>query len=401
MFETALLRGLRDHAKQSGHVFTVLNAPAGFQSEEYSAGHLRFSDNRRPAPGKLGRALSRGARIARRPWRDRASDLWGSEMPMLRLDDLSDKIEILYYLAPQPIAADIPFILTVYDLQHRLYPEFPEVSVDGRWRSRERMYSALIPRASTLITITEESKREVTELYQVRPDRIKVLPMVPIASESGVAPEDRQVDVLEKYGIPGGYLFYPAHFWPHKNHVGLLLAVQLLRDQYGTTIPVVLTGSDKGNERYIRRVVEELGLTGQVHFLGFVPDRDMPSLYREALALAMVSYFGPANIPPLEAFALGCPVINSDFRGAEEHIGDAGLLVDPKSPLSIATAIKSLHEDDALRQTLIDRGLSRSGTWTMRDYCDGVLSILDDMAPLRRCWSSTEQYALPAPPRAR
>ena len=398
-FETALLGGLRDHAKESGHVFFVLNAPAGFQSEEFMADHLRFSDSGRSAPGLLGRALTKGVRIARNPWRDLTSRLSDSQMPMLDLDAVGDNIDILYYLAPQPIAADIPFILTVYDLQHRLYPEFPEVSVGGRWRSRELMYSTLIPRASALIAITDESKREMAELYQVRPQRIKVLPMVPIVSEPEDTPESSPGDVLERYGIPEGYVFYPAHFWPHKNHVGLLLAVQILREQHGITIPVVFTGSDKGNERYIRRVVEELGMAEQVHFLGFVPDQDMPSLYRQALALAMVSFFGPANIPPLEAFALGCPVINSDFRGAEEHIGDAGLLVDPKSPLSIATAIKSLHEDEALRQSLIERGRSRSGSWTMRDYCQGVLSILDDVAPLRRCWSNTEPYALPAPPR--
>ena len=400
-FETTVLSGLRDFAGQSGHTFTVLNAPPGFREEEFETSHLRFSNMIWPTAPILRRALAKGVRMVRNPLGGAGQTPGDLGPPMLRREALAEEFEVLYYLVPQPIEADLPSILTIYDLQHRLYPEFPEVSAGGRWRSREQMYSTLISRASTVLAITEESKREVVELYHVRPERIKVLPMVSAAVALPDGDQQDSTDVLSKYGIPSGFLFYPAHFWPHKNHVGLLMAVQLIRERHGITIPVVFTGRDQGNERHVKQVMEELGLGGQVHFLGFVTEQTKSALYRQALALTMVSFFGPANIPPLEAFALECPVINSDFRGSEEHIGDAGLLVDPRDPTQIAEAIKALYEDESLRQTLIDRGLARSRAWTIRDYCEGVLSILDELEALRRCWSNSEPYALPTPPRAR
>jgi glycosyltransferase involved in cell wall biosynthesis len=131
---------------------------------------------------------------------------------------------------------------------------------------------------------------------------------------------------------------------------------------------------------------EELNLSTQVHFLGFVPREDLLSLYHNAFALTYLTFFGPENLPPLEAFALGCPVIASNVSGAQEQLGNAALLVDPKDPNQIALAIKSLHEDISLRYTLIQRGLERAHRWTGKDYVKGVFSILDEFEPIRRCW---------------
>ena len=94
-----------------------------------------------------------------------------------------------------------------------------------------------------------------------------------------MASKDGLEGVLSKYGIPGGYLFFPAQFWPHKNHVGLLLAVKLLREKHGLRFPVVFVGSDPGNRQYVQDLTEELGLSSQVHFLGFVPQKDLVGLY--------------------------------------------------------------------------------------------------------------------------
>ena len=58
----------------------------------------------------------------------------------------------------------------------------------------------------------------------------------------------------------------------------------------------------------------------------------MASLYKESIALVMPSYFGPTNIPPLEAFNLGVPVLYSDLPGLKDQVGDAALLLDLNKP---------------------------------------------------------------------
>src|SRR6202008_1593978 len=111
--------------------------------------------------------------------------------------------------------------------------------------------------------------------------------------------------LLRKYELRKNYLFYPAQVWSHKNHVNLLLAAAALKREHQIDLPVVFVGSNKGNEEYGRQFAAQLQPSMEVAFLGFVPLEDLVALYRGAFALAYVTFFGPENLPPLEAFALG------------------------------------------------------------------------------------------------
>ncbi|NVM22073.1 MAG: glycosyltransferase family 4 protein [Desulfobacterales bacterium] len=295
------------------------------------------------------------------------------------------EIQLMWFVTSNYVEVDIPYVFTVLDLQHRLQPWFPEVSAKGLWRRREEHYATAMRRASAVITGTESGKAEIVQFYQVPPERIKLIPH-PTPRFALDAPKENNKEMLTKYHIPEGYLFYPAQFWPHKNHVTLLLAVRILREKHDLILPVVFAGSDGGNLQHVRRVVDELGLSTQVYFLGFVPRQDLVGLYRNALVLTYLTFFGPENLPPVEAFALGCPVIASNVPGALEQLGDAALLVDPKDEEQIAGAIKRLHDDPALRDTLVSRGLSRASKWTAEEFVKSVFSLIDEFEPVRRCW---------------
>ena len=377
---------------ESKHTFVIFSNLTGDQTKQVTATHLRFVSLQRRflerARSKLTWTTARV--VAKLPiiqyWFQAARAHW------LRKAVDDSGVDIIWFVTPGSyIEVDIPYIFTVWDLQHRLQPWFPEVSASRQWRKREKMYATAIPRAAAVIVGAEAGKEEIVHFYRVPPERVKLIPH-PTPRFALSASRDSGKEVLTKYHIPEGYLFYPAQFWPHKNHVGLLLAVNLLRERYDLVLPVVFIGSDKGNLRYVRRVVDELGLSTQVHFPGFVPQEDLVGLYRHAFALTYLTFFGPENLPPLEAFALGCPVIASNVSGAEEQLGDAALLVDPKDEEQIAQAIKSLYADPALRQTLVQRGLERAAKWTGEEFVEAVFSILDEFEPVRRCWSNTESY---------
>lgn len=304
-----------------------------------------------------------------------------------RLEQLAREagVEFMWFVGAEAIQIDIPYMAIVWDLQHRLQPWFPEVSEGGTWDQRESFYSSFLRRASVIIAGTEAGRAEIERFYQVTPNRIKILPHPTPRFATEAEPQDEK-KILGKYNLSGKYLFYPAQFWPHKNHANLLLAVGLLRDKYQVSLPVAFAGSDKGNMEYVKRLAGELRLTEQVHFLGFVPQQDLIALYRNAFALAYVTFFGPENLPPLEAFKLGCPVVASNVHGAEEQMGDAALLVDPADPSEMARVIKSLHDDEELRQTLIERGAARASLWTGLDFVRGVFSTLDEFERVRRTW---------------
>jgi len=294
-------------------------------------------------------------------------------------------VEFMWFIDQRPVLVDLPYLTILLDLQHCLQPWFPEVSSKGGWDHRESAFSWFLRRASLIITGNEAGRAEIERFYQVPTERIKILPH-PTPKFALNMPSSDGKEVLDKYDIPNGYLFYPAQFWPHKNHANLLLSVRKLRDEFKLAFPVVFVGSDKGNQRYIKKLVDQLDLSTQVFFLGFIPSNDLVSIYRNAFALTYVTFFGPENLPPLEAFALGCPVIASNVPGAKEQLGEAAILVNPKNTREIAFAIKSLYDDSELRRTLIQRGFNRAIKWTGQDFVRGVFSMLDDFESIRHCW---------------
>ena len=135
-------------------------------------------------------------------------------------------IDLVWFVAPAFEKVEIPYISTVWDLQHRLQPFFPEVSVSGWvWEDREKVYSSILPRAAYVITGTEEGKKEVMRFYGIDSERIISIPF-PSPSYDDVKILDNCNLIIEK-----NYLFYPAQFWPHKNHIALLYALNILKKQ--------------------------------------------------------------------------------------------------------------------------------------------------------------------------
>lgn len=382
-FESDVLRSLVKLAYETDHefsIFTNIYQDNSFESPHKDTNRIKFL--RYPAymetPWSLNRiidALKLNSGLARLIWRNRN-----------RLDRIAREagIEVFWFLGANPILTDLPYLAMVWDLQHRLQPWFPEVSSAGIWDSRELFYCWFLQRACGIITGNEAGKAEVERFYQVPAQRIRTLPH--FTPTFALNPPESDVDVIKKYDLAPNYLFYPAQFWAHKNHVNLLLAIRNLRDSAGLIFNAVFVGHDHGNLAHVKAVVRKLDLEQQVRFLGFVPREDLIGLYKNALALCYVSFFGPENLPPLEAFALGCPVLASHVEGATEQLVGAALLVDPKSPEEIAAAIRKMYEDAPLRETLRQCGYARARKWTADDFVKGVFAILDEFEPIRRCW---------------
>lgn len=281
-------------------------------------------------------------------------------------------------------ATDTPYVATVWDLQHRMTPWFPEMSADGTWDARELSYRRFLQRASYIVTGTDVGRKELELNYEVAASRVRRLPH---PTPTFVATNSSgETGVVRKLGLQRPYLFYPAQFWPHKNHIGLLYGLATLRDRHQLRLPLVLTGSEKGNMAYVKDMVRHLGLSGQVKFTGFVTQQELAELYCGAEIMVYASFCGPENLPPLEAFALGCPVVAADVPGATEQLGDAALLFDPLNPEDMAEKIYSLLARPELREDLREKGLKRAAAWTVGDFALGMIQLFNEFAGYRRTW---------------
>jgi len=296
-------------------------------------------------------------------------------------------IELMLYLTPQTRAFEIglPYVMAIHDLQHRLQPEFPEVAANGEWEYREYLFRNGVRNALMVLTDSEVGKEDVLNFYGqygIGPDRVKVLPFLPASYLPSEVSFEERARVRNTYNLPARFLFYPAQFWPHKNHARIVAALGLLRDQK-IEPAIVFCGSSEGSIRKkaykeVMLSAEEHGVIKQIVNLGYVPDQDMAGLYTEAAALVMPTFFGPTNIPVLEAWRFGCPVITSDIRGIREQVGDSAVLVDPKSIEAIADGIRKIWTDSEFCRALATKGRKRLSSYTPADFRKRLVDIIEE-----------------------
>jgi glycosyltransferase involved in cell wall biosynthesis len=400
-FERELLHAIADFKNSSNHEFFIFGWSQDIPPEIFSVPHIHFDRNVKNPKSNLSFKIAKFFHGKISKYIDQKhifqfqifvkNLIFNNDSNVLK-KIINYKIEIAWFLSLDCPTMEVPYIATAFDVQHRLQPYFPEVSTRGKWINRETYFSETLKRATFIVTGTTVGQREIEKFYNIYSDKIRVIPFATPRFALEACPCANKEVIFKKYNISQEYLFYPAQFWPHKNHVGLLLALKCLREKYDIHFSIVFAGSDKGNLSFVRQKVDELCLSEQVKFTGFISSEDLILLYQNAFALTFASLFGPDNLPPLEAFALGCPVIASKVSGAEEQLGDAAILVNPKEPEAMAEAIRALKENSGLRQTLIQRGFQRAKQWTGKDYIREICSILDEFAPIRHCWSNSEVF---------
>lgn len=255
------------------------------------------------------------------------------------------------------IRTSIPSIFEPWDLQHRHLPSFFSKI---EFRAREAFYKTACEHANTVVVASEWVRQDI--IQQFRLPRSKVLLIrrgAPLAMNSTRLTDAEIRNVRLRLKLPEEFVLYPAHTWPHKNHVRLLESIALLRDRQRLRINVICTGALTPDFPRIQRRLQELRLGDQVRFLDFVSPTDLRVLYRSAQFLIMPSLFEGYGFPVLEAFheelAVGCSRITS----LPELVGEAGLLFDPTSVEEIADAIQRLWSDTNLRRALVQRGTDR------------------------------------------
>ena len=277
--------------------------------------------------------------------------------------------------SPRSFQFPIPALACIHDLMHRYEPHFPEAISWWEYLNRERNYSNMCKWGKGVLVDSELGRHHVAESYGMPLERIHSLPFVapPYMEAAGSPP-----DFDSRYHLPAKFIFYPAQFWEHKNHKRLIRAIHSLKKDL-PDLKLVLAGSKKGAYDSVVRLVGELGLTDDILFLGYVPDEDMPELYRRARALVMPTFYGPTNIPPLEAFVAGCPVAISGTYGMPEQAGDAALFFNPELVDEIADCVRRLWTDDRLCAELVKKGKKRADNWGQKQFNDRLRDIIDQL----------------------
>ncbi len=266
------------------------------------------------------------------------------------------KIDLLFcpFSAPTYAESGIPTVAIVYDLQHLDYPEF---FTEEERQQRDVFLANLLKVADRIICISDFSRQSFINKLNAEPNKLSVIHISVHDRWPGVNDDTVQAH-LQALGLQAGnYTFYPANYWPHKNHRTLLRAYQIYQECYpDQALDLVFTGTLKQEEDKLRQMVTSMGLSNRVHFLGYLSDETLEAVWQGCLFLTFPSLYEGFGIPIVEAMAFGKPVLCSTAGSLPEVGGDAVLYFNPLDPLEIADCTIKLTQDVTLRQQLIEKG---------------------------------------------
>lgn len=319
------------------------------------------------------------SKILRRTW---IRILWEQFVLPFRLRKL--RIDLLHcpnFTMPYAVRLVNPRIRVVGTFHDMTYFFLPEFHVGWKREFFKFYIRHTARRADKLITISENSRADIPRYCRPQNPDVAVTCMgvdprfftSPPASEA----------LLSRLSITSPYILYVGTQEPRKNIPGLIEGFRLLPDSLTSTHKLVICGKKGWLYDEIDGLLSQYPhLRSRVIFTGFVPDDDLPSLIRSARVFAYVSFYEGFGIPVIESMASGVLTVTSRGSSLEEVAGDGALLVDPRTPSSIAAALSfALTPGNESEKTqMISRGIERAGTYTWSRCAEETLAAYRDAA---------------------
>lgn len=233
--------------------------------------------------------------------------------------------------------------------------------------------------AEAIVTISQSSKKDIQEFYKV-PDKKIIVAYPGYDSElfRPITDTEKIQKVLNKYKISGDYIIYIGTIQPRKNLIQLIRSIKRIDN-----LKLVIAGKIKGKGKKgwmnedILAEPKKLGIEEKVIFTDFVPTEELPFLVSGSKAFVLPSLWEGFGIPVVEAMACGVPVIASNVSSLPEVVGDAGLLVNPKSETQIEQAIRLLVTDKKLHNKFAKQALMQAQKFSWKQMAGQVINTLN------------------------
>jgi len=306
-YDLALQQMLESLGREMGfEVVRFVNFANASRMRNGASEAIRYRKSHDSAPSLFGRLL---AGLGYRP---------SEKVPTLAKALGEHKIDLAWFPSPNRVIStvhDTPFVMTVWDLGHRDVQGFPEFSNGRSWAQREAGYVQNIGRAFHVVTDSRRTGESLEKIYGLYAHNWSSLGL-PLPAE--LSPD---FSVADQIGAP--YFYYPASYWPHKNHRLLIDALEKIAE---SGAHLVFSGHDEGQRDTLEQLAKTSSVRGQIKFFGRLSDAQVQGLISASAAVVMPSLLGPTNYPPLEALKRGKPALVSHVHEYDEE-PESGLVV--------------------------------------------------------------------------
>lgn len=264
-------------------------------------------------------------------------------------------------------------VVIIHDVNH--LTKLNEISIVKKMYARY-MLSAALKKSDKVITDSNFSKSEIKKYLSAKEEDIKVV-YCSIDGDSIKKISDKiDINVFrKKYKLPKDYFLYVGSIKPHKNLILSLKAFKILREEY-SKYKLVLIGV-KPDEFYKNE--ELIGLRDNVIVPGYIPDNEMPAVYKDAFCLVFPSMYEGFGLPPLEAMSCECPVITSNAASLPEVCGDAAIYFNPFNVDEFVGAMKQIIEDENLAVSLKKKGLENIKRFSWNNFSSNLKKEFDEL----------------------
>ena len=265
-----------------------------------------------------------------------------------------------------------PAIVTMHDLQHLHRPEFFSPADIA---TREREYRESCRLAQHVICVSEFTRQDVHQRYGIPLDKMTTIWNLPPKQTGAPMTQGTIQYLLRNMGITPPFLFYPAQPWLHKNHAGLIEAIQLASQSLPENYKLVLTGQPFPPDHPAAKLLLDPQIRQRVIHLGYRSALEVAALYRTAEALIFPSLFEGFGMPLIEAMQQGCPIVCGQNTSLPEIVGDAALFTDVTTPQSLAAAILTITRDVGLRSHLQKCGKDNLRRFDRRNLAEKTRAV--------------------------
>ena len=274
----------------------------------------------------------------------------------------NNKIDLLIFNNPSEmslLAFNLMYVIVFYELQHLKYNFFPEYKAYHNFDLREIIINNFLSNAFKIITCVNKDKVLLEKYYNAQEDKIMIQPFVsrlPLIYEETVNKDDFQ-NYKKKLNLDTEkkILFYPAQFWPHKNHKYIIDALDELVNRYKKKeYHVVFCGYDKFNQlNFLKNKIKEKQLADYFTFFDYLEDNEIIALYLNCHALVMPTFVGHYSLPLFESFYFKIPAFfTKDLL--DDNLRKFAFEIDTKKPDDLATKLMKINSDDKNLDKIMD-----------------------------------------------
>ncbi len=284
-----------------------------------------------------------------------------------------------------PLYTKCPQVISILDVSYKYFPEM--------FRKIDLLKLALwgrlsIKQARKIITISDSSKNDIINEYNIDPRKISVVyPGLKFEVQNHKSEINSKLKMQnskllkEKYNINSPYILFVGTLQPRKNIVRLVEAFAELttkNPKLKSDLDLVIVGRRGWNYEEILKSPKKFGVEKKVHFIENVTDNDLPTFYKNAEIFVLPSLYEGFGLPVLEAMRYGCPVVTSNVSSLPEAGGDAAIYFNPNDTNDIADKINKVLGDEKLREEMIKKGYEQIKKFSWEKSAREVLQVLEE-----------------------